>query len=116
MLDMQISRSGSKPSIQGPSTIKGAFIGGDVYVDPVHAADGLNVSNVNFSPCARTHWHTLAVSFSQFWLGQDGCATKVRSRSRLPPAMLYGVRLGRLTGMARMKGAIWFTRRLVWGM
>lgn len=57
---MQISRSGSKPSIHGPSAIENAFTGGDVYIDPVHAAEGINVSNVNFAPCARTHWHTHA--------------------------------------------------------
>jgi quercetin dioxygenase-like cupin family protein len=57
MPEMQIARSGSKPCVHGPSLLKNAFTG-DAYINPVHAAEGLNVSNVNFTPCARTYWHT----------------------------------------------------------
>jgi quercetin dioxygenase-like cupin family protein len=46
----------SKPSIHGNTALK-TFTGGDVYIDPVLAAESLSVANVNFSPCARTHWH-----------------------------------------------------------
>jgi quercetin dioxygenase-like cupin family protein len=54
---MQISHSGSKQSTHGLTALRSAFTGGDV-----HIANGLNVSNINFSPCARTHWHTHAGS------------------------------------------------------
>lgn len=53
-----ISRSSriGKPSFNGGKTL-GTFSGGDVWVDPVLAADGMSVGNVNFAPCARTYWH-----------------------------------------------------------
>ena len=31
---------------------------GEVYFHPAYADDTVAVSNVNFSPCARTNWHT----------------------------------------------------------
>lgn len=43
-----------KPSFPGSDL--GTFTG-SVWVDPVLAAEGMSVGNVNFSPCARTHWH-----------------------------------------------------------
>lgn len=55
---MQLSRSGTNPAIHGNTAIKNAFSGSNVYVNPIHLAEGINVSNVNFTPCARTHWHT----------------------------------------------------------
>ncbi|KAF1364455.1 hypothetical protein EJ07DRAFT_99424 [Lizonia empirigonia] len=75
---MNISRSGTKPSVHSPSAIKGTFLGGDVNIDPVHTAHGPNVSNVNFSPYARTHWHTraggqlLTVLAGSGWICDEG--------------------------------------------
>ncbi|EPS45505.1 hypothetical protein H072_518 [Dactylellina haptotyla CBS 200.50] len=31
---------------------------GDVYFEPLHGEDNFSFSNVTFTPCARTHWHT----------------------------------------------------------
>jgi quercetin dioxygenase-like cupin family protein len=47
------SRSGA-PTQQGP---KDKFTN-SVYIDPILSADGISSGNVNFTPGARTHWHT----------------------------------------------------------
>lgn len=47
------SRSG-KASVHG-STMN--TFTGDVWIDHVLASEGISVANVNFTPCARTHWH-----------------------------------------------------------
>ncbi|KIW33923.1 uncharacterized protein PV07_00737 [Cladophialophora immunda] len=56
MVVSRASRTGN-PSVHGPSTIPNAF-SGEVFIDPVLAAEGISVANVNFAPCARTYWHT----------------------------------------------------------
>jgi quercetin dioxygenase-like cupin family protein len=57
---MQISRSGrgGAASLHGNTAIPDAFTSGDVWIDPVTAGENLQVADVNFAPCARTHWHT----------------------------------------------------------
>jgi quercetin dioxygenase-like cupin family protein len=53
---MDIQRSGSQPSGEGPAE----YFTGTVRIDPLFQALGrgaLGVS-VTFEPCARTAWHT----------------------------------------------------------
>jgi len=54
MLEMQIARLGSKPCVYGPSVIKNLFTR-DAYIDSVHVLEGVYVTNVNFTPCARIY-------------------------------------------------------------
>jgi quercetin dioxygenase-like cupin family protein len=74
---MQRARTGA-PSVHAPSAIPNAFTGNDVYIDPVLSAEGISIANVNFSPCARTHWHThaggqlLRVLAGSGWLCDEG--------------------------------------------
>jgi quercetin dioxygenase-like cupin family protein len=53
MIIVRDSRAG-KDSVHG-STMN--TFTGDVWIDPVLASEGISVANVNFTPCARTHWH-----------------------------------------------------------
>ena len=44
----------------GGSSVDGKDMGtftGQVYLDPILRADQISYVNVNFTPCARTHWH-----------------------------------------------------------
>ena len=57
MAQMKIMRNSR---VEGKSTITGQSMGtftGDVYLDRAYKDDTLSVLNVNFTPCARTHWH-----------------------------------------------------------
>jgi len=74
---MEIKRSGSQPSRQGPSE----YFTGTVRLDPLfQAPDPARVSgsNVTFEPGARTAWHThplgqtLIVTFGLGWVQREG--------------------------------------------
>jgi quercetin dioxygenase-like cupin family protein len=74
---MEIKRSGSQPSRQGPAE----YFTGAVRVDPLfQAPDPARVSggSVTFEPGARTAWHThplgqtLIVTFGCGWVQQEG--------------------------------------------
>jgi quercetin dioxygenase-like cupin family protein len=77
MPEMQFARTGA-PSVHAPSTIPNAFTGNNVYIDPILRAEGISIGNVNFSPCARTNWHThgggqlLRVLAGSGWLCDKG--------------------------------------------
>jgi len=53
---MKISRA----RLEGaPTELRGPTFTGDVWADPVLAeTDGVTITNVFFTPGARTHWHT----------------------------------------------------------
>jgi quercetin dioxygenase-like cupin family protein len=54
---MEIKRSGSQPSGQGPAE----WFTGNVRIDPLHQADAparVSVASVTFEPGARTAWHS----------------------------------------------------------
>lgn len=57
---MQFARSARSgaPSVHGNTAIPNAFSGSNVFIDPVIRTEDMSVANVNFAPCARTHWHT----------------------------------------------------------
>ena len=55
-MPMTISRNARSGKPSFPGSDLGTFTG-SVWVDPVLVAEGMSVGNVNFSPCARTHWH-----------------------------------------------------------
>lgn len=74
---MQITRSGSQPSRQGP----GEYFTGAVRVDPLfQAPDPARVggAHVTFEPAARTAWHThplgqtLIVTSGLGWVQREG--------------------------------------------
>jgi quercetin dioxygenase-like cupin family protein len=55
MTDMEIKRSGSQPSRQGPEN----YFTGTVRIDaPFSGSGGLSAATVTFEPGARTAWHT----------------------------------------------------------
>lgn len=46
---------------QGETTVKGEAVGsfsGDVYLDRLYKDEHVSLFNVNFTPCARTNWHS----------------------------------------------------------
>jgi quercetin dioxygenase-like cupin family protein len=56
-LAMEIKRSGSQPSAQGP----GEYFTGAVRIDPLFKAPGparASGARVTFEPCTRSAWHT----------------------------------------------------------
>lgn len=74
---MDIKRSGSQPSGQGPSE----WFTGTVRIDPLHSApDPARVAmvSVTFEPGVRTAWHThplgqtLIVTFGRGWVQREG--------------------------------------------
>lgn len=74
---MNIQRSGSQPSRQGP----GDYFHGSVRIDPLfQASDSARASGnqVTFEPGARTAWHThpvgqtLIVTFGLGWVQREG--------------------------------------------
>lgn len=74
---MDIKRSGSQPSGQGPS----AWFTGTVRIDPLHSAPDparVAMASVTFEPGARTAWHThplgqtLIVTFGRGWVQREG--------------------------------------------
>jgi quercetin dioxygenase-like cupin family protein len=74
---MDIKRSGSQPSGQGPSE----WFTGTVRIDPLHSAPDparVAMASVTFEPGARTAWHThplgqtLIVTFGRGWVQREG--------------------------------------------
>lgn len=65
---------------EGESTTKNGttFSGGDVYSDMLHKDGNVNMSNVTFTPCARSYWHThqkgqvLKVTMGSGWVCDRG--------------------------------------------
>ncbi|KAJ5577477.1 RmlC-like cupin domain-containing protein [Penicillium hispanicum] len=47
------SSQGSQPTLKPTTTFTG-----DVYLDIFHMDDTTTITNVTFTPCARTYWHT----------------------------------------------------------
>lgn len=67
--------------VSGGATIKqGPTFTGEVYADPVlfKPEEGININNVTFTPCARTHWHhhehgqVLEVKVGSGWVCDKG--------------------------------------------
>lgn len=77
MPEMQFAHTGA-PSDHASAAIPTVFTGNDVYIDPILSAEGIWMGNVNFSPCARTHWHThsggqlLKVLAGSGWVCDEG--------------------------------------------
>ncbi|ETS82740.1 hypothetical protein PFICI_04616 [Pestalotiopsis fici W106-1] len=48
------------PAFQASTKVQkvGPTFTGDVFLDRIYSGDGQNISNVTFTPCARTYWHT----------------------------------------------------------
>ncbi|KQP06145.1 MULTISPECIES: cupin domain-containing protein [unclassified Methylobacterium] len=78
---MDIKRSGSQPSGQGPSE----WFTGTVRIDPLHSAPDparVAMASVTFEPGARTAWHThpfgqtLIVTFGRGWVQREGGPVK----------------------------------------
>jgi quercetin dioxygenase-like cupin family protein len=74
---MDIKRSGSQQSGQGPS----AWFTGTVRIDPLHSAPDparVAMASVTFEPGARPAWHThplgqtLIVTFGRGWVQREG--------------------------------------------
>ena len=96
---MEIKRVGSQPSAKGPSE----WFTGTVRVDPLFQAPDpglVSGASVTFEPGARTAWHTHP-------LGQTlvvtraaaGCSERAAPSRRSGPAMSFGSRPARSTGM-----------------
>ena len=74
---MEITRTGSKPSIKGPAN----WFTGSVRIDPLFDANNSRraaAANVTFEPGARTAWHThplgqtLIITTGIGWVQREG--------------------------------------------
>ena len=96
---MEIKRSGSQPSVKGPSE----WFTGTVRIDPLFQAPDpalVQGASVTFEPGARTHGTRIrSVRLSSSRLAAVGFSAKAALSRRSGPAMSSGSRPARSTGM-----------------
>jgi quercetin dioxygenase-like cupin family protein len=77
IFELDIKRSGTRPTNQGPAE----YFTGAVRIEPLHQASGparVHCASVSFPPGARTAWHThplgqtLIVTSGSGWAQRDG--------------------------------------------